>query len=126
MTCDGNGCVDYCKLSFLSNIYKNIDKEINKIFKINLNKDFKNYFKDQCVPYFKNKVFMLKDINVIFRINNSLEIFNRILKYNKQMEINMELVLYSDTLIEISREQINFYISEINKKPKKLSKNKLN
>ena len=68
---------------------------------------------------------MLKDINAIFRTNNSLEVFNRILKYNKQMEKNMELVLYADTLIEISREQINFYISEINKKPKKISKNQL-
>ena len=93
MTCDGNDCMDYGKLPFLSNINKNIDKENNKIYKINLNKDFKNYFKDQWISYFKNKALIIKDINIIFRANNSLENFNRILKYNKQMEKNMELVL---------------------------------
>ena len=69
---------------------------------------------------------ILKIILYVFRTNNSLENFNRFLKYNIEMEGDMNIISFMDKLIIIAREQINFYKNSINKQQKKgnINKNK--
>ena len=71
-------------------------KEINKIFKNKIYKEFKEYFSKQWLLYFKNKILILRGVNTKIRTNNSLEIFNRIFKHNINMKNNMELITYID------------------------------
>ena len=79
------------KLPFKKNIDKNINKEINKICNIDkFYNDFKNYFINQWIFYFKNKSLVLYKENIKFRTNNSLENFNRFFKNNLNMKANMK------------------------------------
>ena len=102
------------ELPFKKNIDKSINKKINKSFKNKIYKYFKEYFIKQWIPYFKNKILLLRGVNIKFRTNNSLENFNRIFKHNIKMKNNMELISYVDNLINLSIDQINFYKSNIN------------
>ena len=109
------------ELPFKKNIDKSIHKEINKSFKNKIYKDFKEYFIKQWIPYFKNKILLLRGVNIKFRTNNSLENFNRIFKHNIKMKNNMELISFVDNLINLSTDQINFYKSNINQQQKKIN-----
>ena len=85
------------KLPFKKNINKYINKEIKS----------ERYFNNQWTDYFKNKSLCLEKIAIKFRTTNSLENFNRIFKneFNKKGEI--DIVIYVDTLITITKGQKN-------------------
>ena len=93
------------KLPFKKKINKTLDKDIDKICK-------KNELYEDLI---------LKDIDKKIRTNNSLENFNRIFKNLLSKKSNIELVIYVDNLIEITQDVKEFYISQINKKSKKIS-----
>ena len=66
-------------------------KDVNKKIKdyiINFKKsyplkdEFYNYFFDNWIPFFEQKVLSLNSINIKIRTNNSLENFNKLLKNN--------------------------------------------
>ena len=113
------------KLPFIENINKNIVNSMIKICKKNiLFKDFNKYFINQWSEYFINKTLCLKDINIKFRTNNSLENFNRIFKHKMGNKGEIELVNYVDSFIDITKGQINFFLKIIKKPHKSISKNK--
>ena len=109
-----------------NNIDKNIDKQINKICKKNkIYNDFKDYFIETWSKYFRDKTLVLKDIDKKIRTNNSIENFNRNFKERFEQKNNIDIVIYVDNLITISKEIKNYYIEQINKPSKKISNNKL-
>lgn len=106
-------------LPFKSNINKTIDKEIKMICKKNkIYKDFGKYLITQWSPYFKDNILVLRNIDIKFRTNNSIENFNKFFKLNVKMKDNMHLLEYLDNLIEFSKNQIEFFKDNINKKSK--------
>ena len=107
-------------LPFKKNINKNINKEIKTLFGKNIDyEEFERYFKNQWTDYFKNKSLCLEKIAIKFRTTNSLENFNRVFKneFNKKGEI--DIVIYVDTLITITKEQKEYFENELNKQPEK-------
>jgi len=114
------------KLPFIEDINKNICKEINKIFKKKGDYfKFNKYFTSTWSCYFKNGALCLKNVNIKICTHNSLENFNRRFKnlfFNKS---KIENINYVDNLISIALDNKDFYINEINKKSKNISKNKL-
>ena len=114
------------KLPFIENINKNIVKSINNICKKDkIYKDFNKYFINQWSEYFNNKSLCLKDIDKKFRTNNSLENFNRIFKTKMGNKGEIELVKYVDNLIDITKDQINYFLKEIKRPHKSISNNKI-
>ena len=108
------------KLPFIKNINK-IDKEIKKSFsKKKEYDDFLTYFKNQWLDYFKNGSLGLEKLNIKFRTTNSLENFNRIFKNEFGHKGEVDIILYIDKLLIISREQINYFEKILKKQPKKL------
>ena len=69
---------------------------------------------------------MFKNVNIKISTNNSLENFNRRFKKLFLNKNKTESINYVDNLISIALDNKDFYISEINKKSKIISKNKLN
>ena len=122
-----NYIINKCyEIPFINNIEKKIDKEIEKICKINnIYNNFLNYFKNFWSPYFKDKILNLREIDIKFRTTNSLENFNRIIKNEFYKKGKIEFVYYVDILINIANDQLMFFKEEINKIPKAL-KNKKN
>jgi len=115
------------KLPFKNNIDKNIYREINKICKKNKKyNEFKEYFTEQWIPYFKNKILVLKDIDIKFRTNNSIENFNRYFRYNIKIKENMNLMSYVDNLLAFNNQQIKYFKENINKNPKTISNENIN
>ena len=77
---------------------------INTIYKKNkIYKDFNKYFINQWSDYYINKTLCLKNIDIKFRTNNSLENFNRIFKNKIGVKGEIELVKYVDNLIDITK-----------------------
>ena len=62
---------------------------------------------------------MFKNTEKKFRTNNSLENFNRFFKNKIGTKGEIELVKYVDSLIDITKGQINYFLKEI-KKPIKV------
>jgi len=80
-------------LPFKKNIQNNINKEIDKICKKNkFYKKFNDYLKSQWSFYFENQSLVLREGNVKFRTNNSLENFNRYFKNNINMKPKYEFI----------------------------------
>ncbi len=94
-------------------------KKLIKYLKIKFIKNLKNIFQSNWLPFFKNKILILRGVNTKFRTNNSLENFNRIFKHNINMKNNMNLITYVDNPINLSIEQLNFFKSIINQQQKK-------
>lgn len=69
---------------------------------------------------------MFKNANIKISTNNSLENFNRRFKKLFLNKNKTESINYVDNLISIALDNKDFYISEINKNSKIISKNKLN
>lgn len=114
------------KLPFIDNINKIIDKEVNKLFKkISEYSIFNKYFLSTWSKYFKNGSLCLKNVNIKIRTNNSLENFNRRFKNLFIKKNNIEPIIYVDNLIAIAFENKDFYLNQINKKSKFISKNKI-
>ena len=82
-------------LPFKKNIEKTIYNDINKICNEDrFYKEFKEYFKRTWCSYFKNKTLALRNINIKFRTNNSLENFNSYFKNNIKTKPNMNLITF--------------------------------
>ena len=108
------------QITIQKNINKNINKEIKTLFGKNIDyEEFERYFNNQWTDYFKNKSLCLEKIAIKFRTTNSLENFNRVFKneFNKKGEI--DIVIYVDTLITITKEQKEYFENELNKQPEK-------
>ena len=69
---------------------------------------------------------MFKNTDIKFRTNNSLENFNRFFKNKIRKKGEIELVKYVDSLIGITKVEINYFLKEIKKPHKSISTNRLN
>ena len=111
------------QLSFKKDIDIIIDNEIKVIYKKDkFYKDFYTYFNRQWSPYFKNKTLMLNGMETKFRTNNSIENFNRIFKNIMNKNTDLELIKYVDKLIDISKDQKEFFKDNINTQIPTISK----
>ena len=64
-----------------------------------LNDEFYNYFFDNWIPFFEQKVLSLNNINIKIRTNNSLENFNKILKKQFFKKGAQEPFLFLDVIM---------------------------
>ena len=106
----------FVDLPFINNINITINDKIDKFKKkYPIDEEFYNYFNNYWIPFFEQKILVLKDVDIKLRTNNSLENFNKLLKKHFFKKGIQEPYLFLDVIMDEVIIHEN-YINKINSK----------